>query len=209
MKVMRLLIFSLCILAANSGWAYLSMGESGEILPQGTNLFGFEPQVLINEGGGINAGTFLDMPWRDDLSSRFSLGAGKIDFHLGAALKYVPFPDVDKQPAIGVKVAAWYARQGSLNTWTFQVAPLFSKKFMIDAGTVVPYAAIPFNFASSTDANTSGTEFTVGSEFHPKDSSGVFYSAEMSLNLKDSYSFVSGTVAFPFDSEKGFRSRGQ
>ena len=206
MKIMLLLMT--LMIQSTPALAYLSVGESGEIQKVGYNQFGIEPQILGNEGGGLNIGAFLDMPVRDDVSTRFSLGAGKIDFHAGAAVKWIPFPDIDQQPAIGLKVAAWYARQGSINVWTFQLAPLFSKKFDSDAGLFIPYAAIPINFVTSSDKSVTGTQFALGTEFYAKDITTMHFSSELALNLKDSYSFISGSVVFPFDSEKGFQFRG-
>ncbi len=203
----QLLVIGL-VLSATPSWAYLSVGESGEIQKAGSNQFGIEPQILGNEGGGVNIGAFLDMPIQDDISARFSLGAGKIDFHAGAAVKWIPFPDVDQQPAMGLKAAAWYARQSSINVWTFQLAPLFSKKFDSEVGLFIPYAAIPVNFVTSTEKSVTGTQFAVGSELYAKDVTNMHFSAELALNLKDSYSFISGSVVFPFDSEKGFHFRG-
>ena len=194
--------------ATTPAWAYLSIGESGEIQKVGSSQFGIEPQVLANEGGGVNIGAFLDLPVRDDVSTRFSLGAGKIDFHAGAAAKWIPFPDVDQQPAMGIKAAAWYARQGSINVWTFQIAPLFSKKFDSNSGLFIPYAAIPVNFVTSTEKSVTGTQFAVGTELYAKDLNTMHFSAEVALNLKDSYSFISGSVVLPFDTEKGFLFRG-
>ena len=203
-----LLLISL-MLHATPSWAYLSVGESGEIQKVGSYQIGVEPQILGNEGGGVNIGTFLDIPLQDDVSTRFSLGAGKIDFHAGAAVKWIPFPDIDQQPAMGLKAAAWYARQSNLNVWTFQVAPLFSKKFDSEVGLFTPYAAIPVNFSSSTEKSVTGTQFAVGSELYAKDVTNMHFSAELALNLKDSYSFISGSVVFPFDTEKGFQFRGR
>ncbi len=205
--LLHLLLITLLI-HSTPAWAYLSVGESGEIQKVGSNQFGIEPQILGNEGGGVNIGAFLDMPLREDVSTRFSLGAGKIDFHAGAAVKWIPFPDIDQQPAMGLKAAAWYARQSSINVWTFQIAPLFSKKFDSDAGLFIPYAAIPVNFVTSTEKSVTGTQFTLGTEFYPKDVTTMHFSSEIALNLKDSYSFISGSVVLPFDTEKGFQFRG-
>lgn len=209
---MRIIFAQLLLVAmmmkSTPALAYLSVGESGEIQKVGYNQFGVEPQILGNEGGGLNIGAFLDMPVREDVSTRFSLGAGKIDFHAGAAVKWIPFPDIDQQPAIGLKAAAWYARQGTINVWTFQLAPLFSKKFDSDAGLFIPYATIPVNFVTSSEKSVTGTQFAVGTEFYSKDVTSMHFSSEIALNLKDSYSFISGSVVFPFDTEKGFQFRG-
>lgn len=92
---MRIIFAQLLLVAmmmkSTTALAYLSVGESGEIQKVGYNQFGIEPQILGNEGGGLNIGAFLDMPVREDVSTRFSLGAGKIDFHAGAAVKWSRF----------------------------------------------------------------------------------------------------------------------
>lgn len=206
MRPARILLPLLLIFASKS-WAYLSISGSGEMPTAGSYILGFEPQILMNEGGGINVGGFLDQPLAESLSARYSLGVGKIDFHLGTGIKWIPFPDVDRQPAMGLKATAWYARQKDMNVWTMQVAPMASKKYDMDFGVLIPYAAVPINFVSSSEKNVTGTQFVIGSDLRYNNMEHMFFSAEVAINLKDSYSFISGTVSFPFDAEHGFKGR--
>lgn len=199
----------LCFLINNSTAqaGYLTIGESGELVKPHTYRIGGSPQFLTNEGGGMNVEAFLDAGWTDEMSSRFSFGVGKVDFNLGGSLKYVPFPDVSEQPAIGVKVAGYFARMGSENVTTLQLAPMVSKKFDSDHGLWIPYTAVAFNVGTFKDKSGLGTNFIIGSELQHPDAERFLFAAEVGFNLKDSFSWVAGFVSIPFDSESGFKKR--
>jgi hypothetical protein len=192
------------LLLAEPAMAYLSVGGAAEIPKEGTYLMGGSAQALINEGGGLMAGGFLEIPHSEDFSSRYYLGVGKIDYHMSAGIKWVPIPDINNQPAMGVKISGWYARTADLNVTTVQIAPLFSKRFKTESGIFTPYASVPVNITNTKDRSYTGTQFTMGSEFHHPDLGEMFFGAELALNLKDSYSFIGATVSVPFDGEKGF-----
>lgn len=198
------LILALFITPASYA-GYLSIGESGEILPANEYQFGIAPQLLLNEGGGANVDAFVDVPFNDSMSFRGQAGGGKIDFHAGAALKFVPFPDIDNQPAIGGKVAAWYARVESQNALTLQIAPLISRRLDSEHGVFVPYIAVPLNITNTKDRNYTGTQFVVGSEWRNPQWQNMLVASEIALNLNDSYSAFTVSVAFPFDGSRGFR----
>lgn len=184
---------------------YLAVGESGEILPVGEYQFGVMPQLLLNEGGGADVDAFVDAPLNDASSFRVQAGAGKVDFHLGASLKYVPFPDVDNQPAIGGRVALWYARVKGVNVTTAQLAPLLSRKVDTEHGVFVPYVALPLNFANGGGTSTTGIQLTLGSEWRKPEWPNMLMGAELALNLDKTYSALNAWVAFPFDGERGFK----
>ncbi len=207
MKQISLFFLSLGLLLQTPALAnYLTIGESGEVIGEGQNRIGATPQFFTNEGGGMNIGAFMDMGWNEAMSSRFSLGLGKVDFNLGASLKYIPFPDVDQQPAIGIKTALFFARVASENITTLQLAPMVSRKVDSDIGLFVPYVAVALNLNSSSK-NTTGTQFILGSELKHNEIQNFLFSAEVSFNLKDSYSSVAGFVSLPFDSSKGLKKR--
>ncbi|WP_413287784.1 hypothetical protein [Bdellovibrio sp. HCB337] len=201
---MRLLAFLLgTLLVSSSAMAYLTISESAEI-PAATNYqLGFEPQFLTNEGGGANATVFFDAPMSDSTSTRLWLGAGVIDFNVGATFKYVPFPDVDNQPGIGFRGGAFYARNSSENVLTLQVAPIFSKKVDTENGLFIPYAAVALDFTSTKEKNFTGSQIMFGTEYKTPEIPKMFFGLEAGFELNDSYSYISGTVTFPFDSSKG------
>lgn len=184
---------------------YLSILESGEILPDSQYQFGVAPQLILNEGGGGEIGAYVDAPYGDSLSFRGSAGVGKVDFYAGGTVKYIPFPDIDNQPAIGLKGGAWYARINSQNVTTIQVAPLVSRRLDMEKGQVIPYVSIPFNITSNKDRNFTSTQFVVGSEWRNPDWPQMMLTGELALNLSDSYSALNFGLSFPFDGKRGFR----
>jgi len=206
MKLIALLlsIFLSTVLVSSSAFAYLTISESAEI-PAATNYqLGFEPQFFSNKGGGTNATAFFDAPFSDSTSGRLWLGAGIIDFNVGASVKFVPFPDVDNQPGIGFRVGGFFARKSSENFLTLQLAPIFSKKVNTENGLFIPYAAIGINVTNTKDRNFTGTQAIFGTEYKHPDIQKMFFGLEAGVNLNDdAYSYFSGSVTFPFDSNKG------
>lgn len=201
---MRVLAFLLgTLLVSSSAMAYLTISESAE-LPAATNYqVGFEPQFLTNNGGGANATAFFDAPLTDDIATRLWLGAGAIDFNVGATVKWVPFPDVEKQPGIGFRGGAFYARNESENILTLQLAPIFSKKVDTEHGLFIPYAAVALDLTSTKEKNFTGSQIMFGTEYKTPEIPKMFFGLEAGFELNDSYSYISGTVTFPFDSSKG------
>lgn len=196
-------LFLLTALSAAPASAYLSFAESAEILPTDRYQVGFEPQLLTNRGNGANFNLFFDANINQDSSARITMGAGTIDFNAFASLKYIPFPDVGNQPAMGVRVGAGIAREEGDNWLTAQVAPLLSKKFNTAYGLTVPYLALPFNFINSKEENYVGSNIVFGSEFHSVESQNLIFGAELGAELNKSYSYISLFVTLPFDSSKG------
>ena len=205
MKARRLLSMSIlsALLLSSPAMAYLTISESAEIPPATYYQIGFEPQFLTDNGGGANVTGFFDAPFSDSTAARLWLGAGVIDFNVGATFKYVPFPDIERQPAIGIRAGGFFARKSDENILTAQVAPLFSKKVNTESGLFTPYAAFALDFTNTKERNFTGTQFVFGSEYKTPDIPKMYFGLEVGLNLNDSYSYVSGTVTFPFDSSKG------
>ena len=132
------------------------------------------------------------------------MGGGSVDFNAFASVKWMPFPDVDKQPAMGLRVGAGVARDEDQNILQLQVAPMVSKKFDTDYGMSVPYLAVPFTFVNTKDDNFVATNLTVGSEFHYHEWKDVTLGGEVGLDLNKSWTYLSVFATFPFDSAKGF-----
>jgi len=206
MSVSKFIFPSLLLLLihSSSAWAYLSFAESAEIMPAGRYQVGFEPQLLTNRGNGANFNLFFDANVNDDTSARVTMGAGAIDFNAFASVKYIPFPDVGNQPAMGLRAGAGVSRDEGENLLTAQLAPMLSKKFNTEYGMSVPYLAIPFNFVNSKEENYVGSNVVFGTEFHSKDAQNFIFGAEIGAELSKSYSYISAFITIPFDSSKGF-----
>jgi hypothetical protein len=191
------------LLVSSTSMAYLTISETAELPPATYYQLGFEPQFLTNKGGGTNATAFFDAPFTDSSSGRLWLGAGVIDFNVGATFKYVPFPDVDNQPGIGFRAGGFFARKSSENFLTLQLAPIFSKKVNTDNGLFTPYAAVSLNITNTKERNFTGSQIVFGSEYKTPEIPKMYFGLETGIELNDSYSYISGTVTFPFDSSKG------
>lgn len=197
-------ILAVLLLSASSH-AYLSIAESGELLPSGKYQVGVEPQILTNRGGGTNLNVFLDSALNESTSARVTLGGGAVDFNAFASAKWIPFPDVDNQPAMGLRVGGGIARDEGNNILQLQIAPLVSKKFDTEYGLTTPYLATPFTFINSKEENYIASNLTIGSEFHYHEWKNVILGGEIGLELNKSYTYLSIFATFPFESQKGFR----
>lgn len=202
MNLLKSLLFAL--LVTPSAHAFLSMAESGELVPPGKYQVGLAPQFLTNRGGGTNVDVFFDAPINDSTSARINMGGGAVDFNAFASVKWIPFPDVDNQPAIGVRGGAGIFRDEGENGLLMQIAPLISKKFETEYGLTVPYMAVALNLVNSKEENYTGSNIVFGTEFHSSEVNNVTFGAELGAELSKSYSYITLFVAFPFDSSKGF-----
>jgi hypothetical protein len=179
--------------------AYLNLAETADIPRQNQLIIGGYPQVFLNEGGGLNIGAFADYALSESISIRGLVEFGKIDFVLGTSIKFTPFPDIDKQPAIGLRGGFTYAREDSENLVSSHVAVLLSKKVDTDQGLLNPYVGIPLTFTTTKDSNKTGTQFIAGSEFTPNEQPLMKFGAEAGISLKDSYSYILGFITYSFD----------
>ncbi len=184
--------------------AYLSLAESGELIPKHGYQLGLETQALTNLNSGLNLNLLLDAPVNDSTTARLELGGGSIDFNAFASLKWMPFPDVDNQPAMGLRFGAGFARDENQNFVQAQVSPLISKKYEIEYGMTVPYFALPFTLINNKDETFIATNVTVGSEFQHREWKTFTVGGEIGLDLNKSWSYVSLFAKFPFESSKGF-----
>ncbi|WP_413613376.1 hypothetical protein [Bdellovibrio sp. HCB-110] len=196
--------FVLGLFLSSSAHAYLSIAESGELVPAGKYQVGVEPQLLTNKGGGANFNVFFDTNINEATSARITMGAGAVDFNAFVSAKWMPFPDVDNQPAMGLRAGAGLARDEEENLLQLQLAPLLSKKFDTEYGLAVPYLAVPFTFLNTKEENLVASNLTVGSEFHYADWNQVTLGGEVGFDLNKSYSYISIFATFPFESQKGF-----
>lgn len=202
MKFTISMIFSLFL--TSQAQAYLSIAESAEVIKPGSYAIGLEPQFLTNRGGGTNVNAFLDAGYREDLSGRISLGGGKTDFNAFASAKWIPFPDYNNQPAMGIRFGAGFARDEELNILQVQMAPMVSKKFDTIYGLTTPYLAIPFTFLNTKYDNYVASNLVLGSEFTYFDLPQVKMGAELGIDLNKSSSYISIYFSLPFDSATGF-----
>lgn len=203
MKFAKYIVLGLFL--SSSAHAYISIAESGEVLAPNLFQIGVEPQIITNKNSGTNFDIFFDAPINESTSARLLLGGGTIDFNSFASVKWIPFPDVANQPAMGLRIGAGLAREEDENILQLQFAPLVSKKFDTEYGLAVPYVALPFTYFNTKEENYMASNLAIGSEFHYHEWQNVVtLGAEIGADLNKSHSYISVFATFPFESSKGF-----
>jgi hypothetical protein len=182
------------------------VGESAEILPISTYRLGAAPQFYLSDGGGLNVIGYVDAALTDSTSMRVQAGGGEIDFFTGASFKWVPIPDYENQPAIGLKVGANFGREGDKTLTSVQLSPLVSKKVETDYGLLIPYTSLSLSRTSVRGETSTGFQVVGGTEWLHPDTHFQF-GAELGLEAKDSYSYLMGWISIPLDEVKKLKTR--
>lgn len=194
-------------LIGSSAWAYFETGESGEIQKVGTYRAGVMPQLRLSDGSGMNFTGFFDAAINDESSLRVLLGGGETDFYTGGSYKWIPIPDYDKQPAIGLKAEGLYARKGADGAVSLRVHPLVSKKFETDQGLVIPYISIPVGTTTYQSTTTTPLNIVTGFEFITPQVENTLFGMELGLNANKSFSYLSAFATIMFDDKSGTKKR--
>lgn len=199
----KIILITLIAFQTSTSFGYLSLNESAEILPENYFNLGFSPQTFLSEGGGFDASVFADAHLYDNTDGRISIGGGKIDFWTQASVKWVPFPDVDNQPAMGIRSAIGYARDGTQSSVQLQIAPIISKKSLTSMHDMLPYIGFPITYVMEKENNYVASQISLGAIWYPWNVAQI--GAEFNLNLKNSISSASVYMNFPFESGTGYK----
>lgn len=199
---MKKILSALTILISLQSYSHLTVLETAEILPENYYVLGVAPQLRLSDGGGFDLGVFADMHAFQDTDARITVGGGETDFWTMASLKWVPFPDVDRQPAMGLKAGLGYVRDSGINITEFQITPIISKRAHTQYGQMIPYLAIPITHQVYKDSSYTASQLTVGAEWFPREDRHI--GAELNLELKNSTSSVAVYFSFPFESSTGY-----
>lgn len=202
MKFKSQFIIGIILLTSISAHSFMTLSESGEMIKESDYQIGFAPQILLNDERGLNGTAFADYLYNDSTSFRAHLGAGTVDFHAGASVKFVPFPDVEKQPAMGVRGGVFFVRDTNESNLAFQLAPLASKKVETEHGLFTPYTAVAFSYINWREKKKNGTQFIMGSEFQKYGDNSLKFGAEVGISLNDSYSYVLGSISWAFERQR-------
>lgn len=198
-------LFTTTFILSRTSQAYLALNETAELLPDGMFKLGVAPQLKLSDGSGLNVGAYFDTYLTEDLNGRVEIGGGETDFWTSGSVKWVPFPDVGRQPAIGGRMALIYARDEKVNFYDVQIAPIVSKLAATTYGKMIPYVGLPITWVSTKDDSYVATQFAVGAEwFSNRD---MHVGAELDLNLNKSFSSLSVFVGFPFDQSVGYKKK--
>lgn len=206
-KLIQLTLLSLFSwhLASSTAYGYLEIAESGDITPNGTFKAGVGPQIRMTDPYGTNLTGYLESGIREDLSWRATLGGGETKFFLGGSLKWIPFPDLENQPAMGARADLNFASADNVTATTFRIAPLLSKGMATEYVYFTPYVALPIGIASASGTTTVFSQLVLASDISINDAKDWLFNVELGSNLSKSFSYFSLNVFYYFDAKEGIK----
>ncbi len=198
------LILALMILGIEAQ-AYYSTIDTGELLKKGQYRLSTEGNVLFNDLNGGNLVARIDTGFNEDSNFRALIGTGVVGFQTGLLYKWIPIPDFQDQPAIGILGGFIYARADDVSYLSLRLHPLVSKHFKSDIGDLTPYASLPFGITGAKGTHTFPLQLTFGNDWKPNGLNKLSFITEFGFNLHESYSYVSLAALLIFDEEQGIK----
>lgn len=190
-------IAALCL--SSSSWGYYSTIDTGEVIAPDHYQVSLEPQAIFNRYPGTNLVGRVDTGLNESSSLRGILGFGVVNFQVGGMYKYVPFPDLERQPAIGGEVGAILAQVNGQTEFSVRFHPLVSKRLETEVGDVTPYAALPLGITTRPDKTYMPMQIASGAEFRPLNHPSWSVFGEVGININESFSYASVALAWRFD----------
>lgn len=200
------LTMTLSLLAAPAH-AYLAIGESADVTPAGTLKLGIEPQIRLSEGSGANVSVFIDGGLREDMSYRALLGAGETDLVIAGSFKWVPFPDFERQPAIGFRGDINFGREQEETFTAVRIAPIISKQMQTDYVLFTPYAALPVGMQGARSKTDTIAQLAIGSDIRIDDTPNFLFNVELGSNINRAFSYLSFNFTYLMNENHGFKVR--
>jgi hypothetical protein len=206
---MKSLIFALTFLISAPAWAYYDVLDNGEILPKGTYKLTGGGQFLTDHGG-LNVESIIDAGFQDEFGIRGMFGFGKTDIFAGGMFKWMPIPDIEKQPAIGFNAGLVYGKWKGNRDLTFRIEPIASKKFNLDTTVWTPYVSLPFGWRTrDSEANGNRSDVSwqavAGTQLQVPKWKKLQFIAEVGMDLSKALSHVSFAAILYFDDENGIK----
>lgn len=159
-------------------------------------------QGILSQYDGLNLLGRFATGINEDVELQFEAGAGQMDFTGGAFVKYVPFPDTDSQPAIGVRAGLSYSRDNQMSVTKLMAQPFISKSFVsTQAGTFTPFLALPLAITFVKSDTTVPIHGVIGTEWRPPQLKKVKFVGEYGGNMIKAFNYVAFAVAVDFDGE--------
>jgi hypothetical protein len=196
MKKLMVVVVLCCSFSAN---AYQSLMTSGDLLqPETFQVLPYLESIFDDPIDGLNLNTRLTYGINDELQTDFEIGTGEMDVMLGAFLKWVPIPDYEKQPAIGVRGGISYINTDAYSQTSISAMPFISKGIETQYGRIVPYLGLPLAMNSNKDDTFFSSRLAFGTEWTHPEHKVCHAVAELGLELSKSFSSLSVGAAYDF-----------
>ncbi|HTL13110.1 MAG TPA: hypothetical protein VL588_11505 [Bdellovibrionota bacterium] len=167
------------------------------VMPGGIRL-GVEPELTLTSGSGIGVNFKGTYGLNDLINLQAVLGAGTGPqrFRFGGAVTLDFFPDLEKQPGVGL--AGWLIRYDTPagGLLDFRAAPYIHKSFKSGTNSFEPFLAIPLGFGVESGQTRGLAQIGLGCIFHSSES--LNWTVEMEVPITGTETQLSGGVSFYF-----------
>ncbi|MCB9072713.1 MAG: hypothetical protein H6623_03760 [Bdellovibrionaceae bacterium] len=192
---MRLmLLFTVLVFSMSKSYAYMSLMTTGDILKQNQ----VQGMGYLEFWRGTNANARASMGINDSLQGDVEIGSGDVSFMMSAMVKWVPIPDYEKQPAMGIRGGLTYVNTHDYSQTSVVAMPFLSKAFQSPHGKFSPYASIPLAVNSNKDHSFFSARLVVGVEWTPLEQNNFHVIGEAGAHISKSFSSLNVGASYDF-----------
>jgi hypothetical protein len=116
-------------------------------------------------------------------------------------VKWVPVPDLEKQPAIGVVAGGLLASYASNTEMSLRLSPFISKSYETDLGKLTPYLSFPLGLKNYDGESSTTAQFVLGSRLIHPEMAGAHYFLELGFDIDDAPTFIGIGATFPLNED--------
>ncbi len=167
-----------------------------DFVETGDFAVGLEPELTLTNGAGIggNLKYTHGITTFSNATAILGTGTGPRKFRIGGNLTFDFFPDIEKQPGIGLAVQLLYQRLRDNGQLEISLIPYIHKSFIKDASRVDPFVAVPFGWAFQNGQYKPISTLTIGGIFHLSESIRTI--AEFGIAINNAETYASGGIAY-------------
>lgn len=202
---MKIIYLLTALFIGNSANAFYATLDNGDLVKPGEYKVLLGPQFLLSDDTGINISGRFDFGFNEESNFRTVIGAGTTNFFAGLFYKWIPIPDIQSQPAIGLETGVIYGTVDDEGALGIRLHPLISKKFATDWGDFTPHASVPFGFQTRDDESSFPIQLALGVEYKPVGFKNVSFMGEAGFDLNEAFNYISIAAVVKFDGESGFK----
>jgi hypothetical protein len=161
-------------------------------LAPGEFALGVEPELIMKSGAslGVNLRYAQGLTELNNFTGIIGTGGGNRQFRVGGAFTFDFFPDIEKQPGIGVALQGLYVRSPTAGTMEITGIPYIHKNFKTPQLEFEPFFSIPTGLALSDGRYETIINLAFGSLFkHNEHFRSVI---EFGVPMNNSYTYLSG-----------------
>lgn len=192
----------LFLIMPNQSNATFSFMDTGETLLDGNYRATTGIQSIFSDLDTLGfVGRFgMSLTPGTEAQAEISFGSHLLNFN--TSVKWVPFPDVKSQPALGLKIGANFFNYKSTDIFSIHLTPFISKNFQSSIGPWTPYIAIPLVVPLKADTDIA-VHGIAGANWLPRNiDPPISFFTEFGFNIENSFNHFLVGLSWEFQRNK-------